>query len=188
MKKICTKGYKISSPDRKALEHYMVKTPTKWCEDAVKGMVNKAIKNIMKVWFPVYKAKQSGNISADYAVIIPAIISMPEFKPFNYKTPAIPTPCRKEVANEEIWPSGFDLEDYEEKALRAFYEDPEEMMMYFISNKICRRKEAMIKGEEQKLFKDKTVTNIPSCQDDMINMICAKPGYKNAAELEALSE
>ena len=185
MKKLCSLGYKISQADKKAFDHYVLVTPKKWGQDALAGMVNKAVKTIMRDWYEIYKLKQVDTVSADRAIIIPAILAMPEFKPYHYKSFETPVVARKEPRNIEIWGDGFDVEDYEEQALRAFYEDPEEMLRYFIENKIYQRKKAFVNEFQQQMLKDPLVTEIPSKHDDFINMVCAKQGYKNRATRDA---
>ena len=185
MKKLNAQGFKISSADQKALDHYLLTSARDWSVAALAGMKNKAIKTILKDWFEVYKAKQTEGVSADIAVIIPAIIAMTEFKPYNTPTPEIPVVSRKEDPTQEIWDGGFDVEDYEEAALRAFYKDPEAMLEYFMENKVHARKKAFVKEQEEKMIKDKSVSTIPSKQDDLINLVCAKPEYKNRVQLEA---
>lgn len=182
MKKICSSGFRISAPDRKALEEYLLKSPRTWADSALKGMINKAIKSIMKDWFEIYKSKQSEDITADYAIIISGIIAMEDFKPYNVQTPAIPQVTRKEASSEEIWENGFDIDDYEDMALRAFYKDPEEMLRYYMKNKIYLRRKAFIKDHEKKFFETKQ--NIPKDQDDFINNVCAKPEYKKRSVRE----
>jgi len=184
MQKLCSDGYKASSVDLKALSHYLLITPKKWATDALAGMKNKAVKTIMRDWLEVYKSKQSGNVSADIAVIIPGILAMDEFKPYRYRTPDMPIIDRKEPSNDEIWEGGFDIEDYEKMALEAFYSDPEAMLRYFMENKIYQRRKAMCKEKETEMLKDPEVTEMPAKQDDFINMVCTKPGYKNRADNE----
>ena len=185
MKKLNATGFKISAADQKALDHYLLTSAKSWSVSALAGMINKAVKTILRDWFEVYKAKQTEGVSADIAVIIPAIIAMTEFKPYNTKTPEIPIVSRKEDPTQEIWDGGFDVEDYEEAALRAFYEDPEAMLEYFMENKVHARKQAFVKEKEAEMIRDKSVETIPSKQDDMINLVCDKPGYKNRAVREA---
>lgn len=169
MKTICSQGYKISDPDDKALKHYLTDTIQKWSQDALKGMINKAIKSILQKYLDLYRSKNPQGVSSDLAVLIPGIIAMEEFKPFNYQTPAMPQVQRKEIADSEIWQGGFQIEDHEDQALRAFYSDPESMMYYFINNKVDRRKKATCKEAEEKFIKNPAHPIIPSAEDDLIN-------------------
>ena len=182
MKKICENGYQASSVDLKALSHYLLVSPSSWGNSALAGMINKAIKSILRDWFEIYKTKQTGNISADYTVLIPAIIAMEEFKPYNTTVPVTPRINRVEVRDIEIWADGFDVEDYEDAALRAFYKDPEAMLEYFMENKIYARRTAFVKEHEKGFFDRKEP--IPAVADDFINLVCAKSEYKNRIERE----
>jgi len=183
MKKICENGYLVSSCDQKALAEYLLVSPKDWSQSALNGMVNKAVKSIMRDWFEVYKSKQTEAIPADYAIVIPAIIAMSDFKPYNMQTPPSPIVDRKEAVSQEIWEGGFDVQDYEKHALDAFYEHPEAMLRYFMGNKIHARRKAFVKEHEKGFFDRKEP--IPAKQDDFINAVCAKPGYKNRATREA---
>ena len=186
MKKLNAKGFRASKADKKALSHYLLETPKDWANSALKGMINKAIKTIMRDYFDLYKSKQTANIPADLSVIIPNIISMEEFKPYNIQTPETPIVDRKESKSDEIWENGFDIEDYEEAALRAFYEDPEAMLEYFMENKIHARRKAFVKEHEKDFFKNKE--SIPAKQDNFINHVHSKPGYLNRKQREALND
>jgi len=188
MKTLCSKGFKISNPDRKALEAYLLISFADWSLGAINGMINKSVKTILKDWFEIYKAKQTDSVSADIKVIIHGILAMDEFKPYNYQVPETPLVDRKEARSEEIWEGGFDVEDHEELALRAFYSDPEAMLSYFMENKCYQRRKAFVKEHEATMLADKSVTSIPAKQDDFINLVCAKAGYKNRAAKEAEQE
>jgi len=191
MKTINSKGFKVSLADQKALDHYLLVSANKWAREALTGMINKSVKMIMKDYFEIYKAKQTESISADYAVVIPAVIAMEEFKPYLSKTPndfdgENPPPdmtiSRKESVSDEIWEGGFDIEDYEEAALKAYYTDPEAMLEWFMNNKIYQRRKAFVKEHEGGFFERKEA--IPAHQDDFINTVCAKVGYKNRVQSE----
>ena len=177
MKKICSKGYKISSADQKALDHYLLVTPLKWASDALKGMINKALKTVLRYGFESYKETIEGNISSDGSVIINGILDLGGMKFDKIKTPASVVVKRKEKASMEIWPNGFDLEDYEERALLAIYENPEEMLNWFMENKIYQRRKALIKEKELEYMKEKKT--FPANEDDFIDVITSAPGYKN---------
>jgi len=183
MKKICAEGFQASSVDIKALSHYLLDTPATWGNSALRGMINKAVKTILRDWFEVYKSKQTGTVPGDVAIIIPAIIAMEEFKPYNRDLPDMPIVERTEVASEEIWEGGFDVEDYQKQALEAYYSDHEAMLRYFMENKIFQRRKAFVKEQEKGFFDRKEA--IPVKQDDFINAVCAKPGYKNRAQQES---
>ena len=180
MKKINSKGFKISNADQKALDHYLATSPRTWAENALKGLINKSSKSILRDYFELYKSKQTGDIVADMAIIIPAIIAMPEFKPYKMDVPEMPEIDRKESASNEIWENGFDIEDWQQQALNAFYSDVEGYMDYLMTNKVKARKDAFVKEYEPSMFKNKET--IPSKQDDFINLVTAKPEYKNRVQ------
>jgi len=183
MKNICNSGFLVSSADQKALAEYLLVSPQTWSTDALRGMINKSVKSIMRDWFDIYKTKQTKDIPADYAIVIPAIVAMEEFKPYNTQTPPLPIIDRIEEPIIEIWSGGFNVEDYQKTALDAFYSDPEEMLRYFMHNKIHARRKAFVKMHEQKFFQSKEA--IPARQDSFINLVCGKVGYKNRSQNEA---
>lgn len=198
MQTICNSGFKVSGADKKAFEYYLALSPKQWTQDALKGMINKAVKTIMRDWFELYKSKQTGSVSTKMDVIIPGILAMTEFKPYNHPTPEkfdkidkgdSETIQRDEVANIEIWEGGFQVEDYEMAALEAFYADFEGQLAWFMANKVYRRKNTFVKEFEAVLRKDPEITSIPSRHDALINMVVAKPTYRNrvARELESLA-
>ncbi len=186
MKTICESGFKISSVDRKALDHYLVITPKEWATNALAGMINKAIKIIIRDWIEIYKSKQEDVISGDLAILIPAIIAMEEFVNYNIPIPKLEGQIQREdEPTKEIWNSGFDIEDYEEAALRAYYKDPEGMLRYFMENKIYQRRKRFVEDNQKEFIKRKDI--IPVKQDDFINVVCRTPGYKNRAQRESES-
>jgi len=185
MKKINANGFKISTTDRKALEHYLLITPQQWARDALSGMINKSIKTILNDWLDIYKSKQETTIPITLNLLIPAILSMPEFKPYNIKTPKKPIVDRKAAQIEEIWPNGFDIEDFQKSALDAYYEDSEAMLEYFMENKIYQRRKALTKENEKLMLQDESISEIPAKQDDFIELIYNKHGYKTRAQAEA---
>ena len=185
MKTLCSSGYQISLADRKALDHYLLVTPLEWSINALRGMVNKAVKTIMRDYYEKYKETQEDTVSADLSVIIPAILALPSFVPYNHDVPEQVQVQRKQVASQEIWEGGFQVEDYEDLALRAYYTDPEAMLMWFIENKVFQRKKAFVKEFEQAILNDPAVHSIPAKQDDFIDMVTARPEYKNRAQSEA---
>ena len=185
MKKINSSGFKISNTDHKALNHYLIVSPNQWAKDALRGMISKSIKTILTDYLEKYKSIQTGNISAELSVLIPAIISMPEFKPYKVETPEKMNVERKQPQSIEIWENGFDIEDYEHAALNAYYDNPEEMLEWFMENKIYQRKKALVKEAESIMLKDPNIKEIPSKHDDMIDLITSKTDYKNRAALDA---
>lgn len=182
MKKIGIDGFLISSVDKKALDHYLIVTPTKWAENAVKGMINKSITIILKDWLSIYKNKQSGSFSTDLSILIPEIIEMEEFKKYNIKTPELEGEIEHdEVPSIEIWENGFDIQDYELKAMEAYYENPLAILTYFMKNKIYQRRKRFVKDHIPGFIEREE--EIPDNQDDFINLVCNKPEYKNRLQL-----
>jgi len=185
MKTICSEGFKISNSEKKSLEHCLLEIPKQWSQNALKGMINKAIKTILKDYFDKYKESQENNINLDLEVLIPNIIAMQSFKPYNIETPSAPQINIKQSRLQEIWLGGFIIEDYEDAALKAYYEDPESMLRWFMENKIHLRKKAMIKEYLPTFIKEKKI--IPTHDDDIISMIVSENGYKNRIQKEALN-
>lgn len=184
MKNICSKGFKASNADIKAFEEYLLETPKKWAEKALKGMINKAVTIILKDWLDIYKEKASDSISAQVEQLIPEIINMEEFKPYGLEAPEKRKAKRKEKQTIEIWEGGFDIEDYEFEALNAYYKDPEEYLKDLMENKIALRKSAFAKKYTDKLINDPSTKTIPIHDDNLINFITSLSGYKNRKEIE----
>jgi hypothetical protein len=185
MAKLCESGFKISSIDQKASEHCLLVSPRKWAEDALKGMINRAVKTILKDWFDSYKASQATKVSVDLAIVIPAIIALPAFSSYNLPSPEAPVINRKVAADQEIWTGGLDLQDYELAALNAYYADPEVHLRYLMQNKIDYCRKQTVKEFETALMNDPEVTEMPSHADDLIAQETAKAGYQNRAERES---
>ncbi|MHA1304748.1 MAG: hypothetical protein ACTSPI_13710, partial [Candidatus Heimdallarchaeaceae archaeon] len=91
----------------------------------------------------------------------------------------------KEAFDLEIWEGGFDVQDYEDTALRAFYADPEQVLRDYMGNKVELRRQAFVKQYQAKLMNDPETTTIPTKSDAMITLITGKPGYKNRTERDA---
>jgi hypothetical protein len=192
MRNILTNGFKISNADQKALDHYLLVTPKKWAQDALAGMINRAIKTIIKDYFEIYKSKQIGSVASDPATIIPIIIAMPEFKRYNNQTPTafdkhdkgdLDYIQRDEPANKEIWQGGFNVEEHEHQALTAFYQDYEAYLTWTMNNKVYRRKNAFIKEHQQEMIRNGE--SIPAKHDAFINHVTSKANYKNRTQREA---
>jgi len=184
MKTLCTTGHKISNADKKALEFYLLETPKEWSQSALNGMINKSIKTIYNDYIDRYKAKNE-SITASKSDIITAILSMEEFVPYKTKLLDLESPEREEKCDVEVWDSGFEIEDYEDLALRAFYEDPEQTLYNLIENKIAMRKKAFIRDNEPTLLSDSTVTSVPTKQDSFIEDFILRSDYKDRATREA---
>lgn len=185
MKTILSGGHTITNTDQKVLEEYLLVTPREWAEKALKGMINKSIKMILKDYFEIYASKQSTTVSMDYSVLIPEIIELEEFQLYNTKTPLAPIFSRKEEISVQILQNGIEIEGYEDMALRAYYEDPETMLAYYIENKIYQRRKAFIKSHTQKIIASQSISEVPANPCDFINLIVSLPGYKNRTQQEA---
>ena len=178
MKKICENGHKISNADQKALDHYLLTSSKEWAQAALNGMINKSVKTIYRDWIEVFKSK-SDEIPSDIVSIINGILAMEEFKPYNREVEPADRekPQRDEPRDEEIWPGGFDVEDYQYAALRAFYKDPEVSLYDLMENKIAKRKNSFIRDCEPILRKEKLT--IPSRKDAFIKEFTKRQDYKN---------
>ena len=178
MKKLCANGHKISNADQKALDHYLLTTAKEWAQNALNGMINKSVKTIYRDWIEIYKSKHE-TIPGKIDEIIYGILEMPEFKPYNRVVEEADRekPQRDDSRDEEIWDNGFDVEDYQDAALRAFYKDPEESLYDFMENKIAKRKKAFIKEGEAILRKEEKP--IPCRHDKFIKDFTKRQDYKN---------
>lgn len=189
MAKICASGFKISNADQKAVEHCLLVSPRKWAEDALKGMINRAVKTILEDWLDDYKAAQAEKISTDLAVIIPAIIALPNFRSYKLSSSVgLPEPIisKKQISDQEIWDGGLDLQEYELAALGAFYEDPEAQLHLSMENKINYCRKNIVREFEDVLLNDPTVTEMPAHADDLIEQETEKSSYKNRVQREAV--
>jgi len=117
--------------------------------------------------------------------LIPAIVAMPSFKPYNRDWQPLIKAKRKQAKDTEIWADGFQIEEWEETALNAYYSDYEQDLYNLMENKIACRKNAFEKEYEQQLLADPEVTSLHKHQDDLIDLITAKPNYKNRVQREA---
>ena len=178
MKKICKQGFKLSIQDRKAFDHFLIETPYEWARKGLNGMLNKAIKEILKKYLKQYKDLHE-IVPATYAELIPAIVAMTTFKPYDRKWGDLIKAKRKKAKDTEIWADGFDIEDWEEIALNAYYKDYEQDLYNLMENKIACRKNAFEKEHEAQLLGNPEVLELPKEQDDLIDLITNKAHYKN---------
>ena len=188
MKKFCLTGFKVNNADKKALENYLLDTPKEWAQKALLGMINKAVKTIIRDYLDVYKSKGFETVPATYSELITALISLDEFKPYKRQATEKRKPARKEAASEEIWSGGFNIEDWQEAALNAYYDNPEQVLIDYMENKISLRKAAFVKEWTTRLMNDAEVTEIPTHDDDLIETSIARPEYKNRATRYAEEE
>lgn len=183
MKKICATGFKLSGQDRKALDHYLIVEPKDWAQEALNGLINKAVKTILKDWLDKFKA-QSETIPANLTELIPAIVAMEGFKPYDRVWLDLIKAKRKQSKDTEIWADGFDIEDWQETALNAFWKDYEQDLYNLMENKIACRKNAFEREYEPQLLADPEVTTLPKEQDDLIDLVTNKVHYKNRKQRE----
>lgn len=184
MKKLCSKGFKASGADKKALDHYLLDTPKEWAAKALAGLINKSVKTILRDWIQTFKDQSTGEIPASMDLLIPQIVKMKEFKKYENEATERRNAQRDESKTIEIWEGGFDVKDYEYEALYAFYSDPEQTLIDYMENKIALRKEKFVKEHEDQIFKDPDILTIPSRQDAFINLITTKNEYKARKERE----
>jgi hypothetical protein len=188
MKKLCSKGFKVSSADKKALDYYLLDTPKEWATKALQGMINKSVKTILRNWLQTFKDQSTGDIPASMDKLIPEILKMKEFKKYENEATEKKKAQRDESKTIEIWEGGFDVEDFEYEALNAFYKDPEQTLIDYMENKIALRKEKFVKEHEDQLFKDPNVLTIPSRHDAIIDLVTKKDDYKTRKEKEKKKE
>lgn len=188
MKILCETGFKISIQDQKALDHYLNQSPKEWAELALKGMINKALKTIIRDYIEIYKSKNV-SIPANIPDLVVALIALDEFKAYKRESSETRKANRKTPKDIEVWSGGFPVEDWEKKVLDLFYKDIEQQLMEIMENKISLRKTAFCKEGLSSLFRDKSsaVANIPSHDDDFIDLVTGKPGYMNRKERDAIA-
>lgn len=179
MKKICESGFKVSNADKKVFEHYLFETPEEWSKKALKGMINKAIKIIIKDYLDKFKETCGDSFPASLSLLLPAIIRMDGFVSYKKEANEKRNVSRKEKVSIQIWPNGFEMNDYEYEALNSFFKDPEQTLYDYMENKISLLKERFVKEYEKKLLKNPNIETIPSNQDDLINLITKKKEIEN---------
>lgn len=197
MQKICTSGFKISLPDKKAWEHYTLETPDLWSKKVLNGMINKATKTLLKNHIEEYKKIVSGSsITNDITIIMNGISVLEALSVVDSETQEVKRLYNREASEKkiaerddprtiEIWPNGFDIQDSEWTTLQVFYTDPEQTLVDFMENKLALLKEAFVREFTLFLMNDRTVTSIPKRADALITFVTARPGYKNRAQREA---
>lgn len=173
---------KLSHEDVKAFNHYVDHTHDEWLSKAFDGMVNKAVKTILRDYLEEYRQSQTEGMPTDMNVIMNGIVALKSFKPYNNETPPLPKIRRKNTPEINV-NTAFQFEDYVKIALENYYSDYKGMIKWFMVNKIHRRRTEFAKLFTTKLLKDKTLAKIPAHQDDLINHVCSQKGYKNAAQL-----
>jgi len=180
MQTILASGHLITPIDLLALEYYLLETPCEWAEAALNGMIAKAKDNIMKDYFELWRSQQAGNIIMDYSVIIPALIAMNEFTPYNIQTPPLPTINRTEERTVLTCENGYSVEDWQKNALDAYFEDPEDDLTWLLENKISKRRQKCL--IETRPIYIQPAESFPAEEDAYITYVTNKVDYKDRAE------
>lgn len=185
MTTLFSSGFKISSLDKKALENDLLVTPQKWIQDALNGMINKAVKTLLRNHLEEYK-KTCASLDTDYKDLIPKLLTSPSYVPSSKLSLSESiTLNRKEATTIEILPEGLTIEPWQAMALNAYYENYQEHLQWLINNKINACRKRFVKEWQEKFFKSKELKTIPSDEDEMITLAVAHKDYKNRQTREA---
>jgi len=184
MQTICQSGHLINSQDENVLNTYLLDTPEEWAEKALTGMINEAVKTIFKDYMPIYRATNPESIQAFYYQLIPILINLPDFQPYQRKSYELDVPNRTNSATIQIWPTGFSIEDWEKNALDSYYENIEQVLNELMENKIAKRRKAFVERFTFKLIEDENILEIPSNEDAFIDLVVTQPWYKTRQEEE----
>lgn len=192
MIQILASGFKISSADKLALENDLLITPFQWLQDCVKGMINKSVKTMLRTYLDELKAG-SPTISANKAILVQQIDSLiqnkklldPEFSESLVTTASLPEIDRTGEANIELFPDGLSIESWEKLALDHYYKSPEDMIRWFMANKIQECRKRFVKNWQTKIMNESLMPSIPSNEDAFIDAVVQLPSYMNRAENEA---
>ena len=133
------------------------------------------------------KSQEGKSLPADEKTCINEICAMglPHHK---MKGERLLKPNRKQPRNEKILANGIDIEDHEYVASCAYWEDPEQLIVDLLDNKIARCKERFVQEWRFKLMKDSSVTEIPVDDDDLIELVVKRPDYKNRLQRQQEDE
>ncbi|MFQ5685061.1 MAG: hypothetical protein ACE5GV_00225 [Candidatus Scalindua sp.] len=165
-------GIKINSEDLVVFQKTCDKTADEWLSNAIDGLLNRSKKTILKDYLNLYREGHSA-IPADYSLLFPLLIGMPEFKPYNYKYPENETPNRKYSCDITVLDGGKIIQDWEKQILDNYYSDLDVTLIEMFENKIEKRRKEFIRIYLPKLIDDPSVTDIPSDDDDLIQLIIA---------------
>lgn len=185
MPTLCSTGFLGSNAHLKIIAHWLLGTGKEWAEQALDGMISKAQSTIMKDYMMEYMNSQTGNISTDPAVLLPAILAMPSFHAYNIPTPTAPSIDCDRPKDQQLWPDGFTIEQWEMDVLNAYYASAEDNLKYLMFNKIFNRGMAMVKDIQQAWIGDPNHTTMPACMADLIDAYTDEEGYLNRAQREA---
>jgi len=181
MKTILQDGYLITAQDKKAFEHYCVEDFDAWIMNSIKGMINKAVKNIKLKYLEEYIESQTGEVSCEDRVLITEIIKMPSFKPFKIGAPKNEFFSKKDKGSIPLIKNGINIEDYEHDALNNYYLDYTSYLIWLIENKIHHRKKAF-RRDVLPNFKQKN-KSFPAHIDDFIENVCNWEDYSKIKTL-----
>ena len=185
MATIGASGLLVSDVHLLILAHWLLDTGKAWAAAALDGMISKAQSTIEKDWLERYFATQTGSVSTDPAVLMPAILAMAEFTPYNIPTPAVPDIDCGRTKDQQLWPDGFTIEDYELAILNAYYVDPDAYLRYLMLNKIYQRGMKMIEQIRNEWIGDPQHQTMPACMADSILAYTSEEGYLNRVQREA---
>jgi len=186
MKKFLKDGFFISRADRLAVANDLIESLEDWAYSGPKHLVTyKPVNQILKKDLKLLKAKKEGenkNLPADLSVCIEELCSLPEFKKKNLSQSGLLKPKRKQSRDEKILANGIDVEDHEYTAAINYWKDPEELLIDLLENKIARCKERFVLHWTKILIADSNVSEIPTNDDDLIEMVILRPDYKNRVQ------
>ena len=188
MKKLLKDGFLMSRADRLAVANDLLESLEEWAHKGPKHTVTyKPVKELLKKDLDKLidkKNKEGKNLPANEIDCINELcaigLSNKKFKGDN-----LVKPKRKQPRDEKILTEGIDIEDHEYLAACNYWEDPEQLIIDLMDNKIARCKERFVKEWRMKLMQDPSVSEIPSEDDDLIELVVLRPDYKNRVQREA---
>lgn len=80
----------------------------------------------------------------------------------------------------------FEFDEIEQKIIANDVENPLDWVEAVVRNKIARCKERLISEWTAKFRQEKSVENIPTDEDEMVELIFAQPDYKSRVERDKL--
>jgi hypothetical protein len=185
MATICADGFLVSDVHLLILAEFLLDNGKEWATKGLQGMVNKATTAILKDYLEAYKATQTEPVSTQLSVLIPAILGMQSFVPYNIPTP--PSPCIDcgRVRDQQLWPDGFTIEAWELSVIQAYYANCEDYMRFLMTNKVYQRGMTFVKNIEAAWQDDPAHPTMPPSMPDLIIAYTSEPGYLNRAQREA---
>jgi len=179
MTTICSSGYLLSSVDILVFNDYCLGTPREWLETAIKGLVNKATKTIIKDYQSQYVVGEIAPTTEEELAL--DIIDQDYFTNYNNTIYDLIEATRQNERDTESLSDGIELTDNGYAILSAFYKDIEQTAYDLLENKIALRKNAFIKDHYTSL--EITVGSLlGSGLDSSITSITSEVDYKNREE------